>query len=172
MTKKTMKYEQDKEQVAAMLEFYKAHFNEVHSLVCLNCNRVIAVEVAPVRTDGVVLREKQRTLYTFNDLCLSVRRREDVTADKRPMFGYQCACGNNTILAEVERGEVAERTMLKGPDGKIVADTGPVAASSPFERAQVQATIKLKQASSKKAADYETDGTVERYETFKLERVK
>lgn len=165
-------YKQDKNQVTEMLAFYKAHFDEVHSLTCLNCKRVIAVEVAPVKNDGIVLREKQRTLYTYQDLCLSVRRREDVREGGGPMFGYQCACGNTTILAEIERGEVQERTIVKGPDGKIVADSGPVAASSPFERAQTQATIRLKQASGKLKADYETDGNIERYETFKLERVK
>lgn len=169
-TKKPV-YEQDAKQTAAMLDFYAQQFDQVHSVTCLNCNRVIAVEVAPVKTDGVILREKQRTLYTHNDLCLSVRRREDVTADGKPMFGYQCACGNTTILAQIEQGEVAERTIVKGAEG-VVSDNGPIAASSPFERAQIQATIKLKQAGSKNKADYETDGTTERYETFKLERVK
>lgn len=175
MSKKTTdkpQYEQDASRTGEMLGYYKAHFSEVHSVTCLNCNRVIAVEVAPVKADGVVLRDKQRTLYTFDNLCLSVRRREDVTAEHKPMFGYQCLCGNNTLLAKIEQGEVEERTIVKGPNGKIVGDSGPIAASSPFERAQVQATIKLKQASSKQKADYETDGTVERYETFKLERVK
>jgi hypothetical protein len=175
MTKKTTdkpNYNQDAARTGEMLGYYKGHFDEVHKVTCMNCSRVIAVEVAPVRADGVILRDKQRTLYTFDDLCLSVRRREDVTADGKPMFGYQCVCGNNTLLAQVERGEVAERTIVKGPDGSIVGDSGPVAASSPFERAQVQATVKLKQAGSKQKADYETNGTVERYETFKLERVK
>lgn len=164
--------EQDSGEVQAMLDFYTSHFDEVHSVTCLNCKRVIAVEVAPVKADGVVLRDKQRTLYTHNNLCLSVRKREDVTAEHKPMFGYQCICGNNTLLAKIEQGEVEERTIIKGPDGSVVSDSGPIAATSPFERAQVNATIRLKQASSKQKADYETDGTVERYETFKLERVK
>jgi len=173
MTKaKTTQPKQDKAQVAAMLEFYKNTFNEVYSLTCMNCKRVIAAEVAPVKMDGVVLRDKQRTLYTYQDLCLSVRRREDVTPKNTPMYGYQCSCGNSTILAKVEQGEIEERTIVKGADGAIVQDSGPVAASSPFERAQIQATIKLKQAGIKQTADYETDGTVERYETFKLERIK
>lgn len=169
---KQPQYKQDAARVKEMLAYYSAHFSEVHSVTCLNCNRVIAVEVAPVRADGVVLDKKGRTLYTHDNLCLSVRKREDLTPDRKPMYGYQCVCGNSTILAQVEKGEVAERTVVVNKQGNVVQDTGPVGASSPFERAQTQATIRLKQASSKKAADYETDGTVERYETFKLERVK
>jgi len=160
---KKPQFDQDKKQVAVMLDYYKGGFEQVHSVTCMNCNRVIAVEVAPIKADGVILEEKQRTLYTHGDLCLSVRRREDLTKDGKPMFGYQCICGNNTLLAEVEQGEVEEIAA--------VGAAQPPAASSPFERAQVQATIRLKQASGK-VADYETDGTVERYETFKIERVK
>lgn len=163
-------YKQDKAEVGKMLDFYKHEFSEVHSVTCLGCNRVIAVEVAPVRADGIML-DKGRTLYTYGDLCLSVRQRGDLNENNKPMYGYQCICGNNTLVAKVERGEVAERTVVSGPNG-VVSDTGPIPASSPFERAQTKATIRLKQAGSKTKADYETDGTVERYETFKLERVK
>lgn len=162
--------EQDKKQVAEMLDYYAKHYLNVWSITCLNCNRVIGVEVAPVKTDGVVLRAKQRTLYTYQDLCLSVRERLDQNGQGAPMYGYQCVCGNNTILAAVERGEVAERHIVKAPDGSVVGDTGPIAGSSPFERNQQQATVRLKAAQQK--ADYETTGTTERYETFKLERVK
>lgn len=174
MAQKTLakKPEQDQKQLAEMLQFYSDNFSEVHKVVCLNCERVIAVEVAPVRADGVVLDKKGRTLYTHNDLCLSVRRRDDLNTKNQPMYGYQCACGNNTLLAKIEKGEVQERTILQNKNGKVVHDTGPIAASSPFERAQTQATIRLKQASGKAKADYETDGNTERYETFKIERVK
>lgn len=169
-TKDEPKYEQDAAEVAKMLGFYSGQFDEVHSVTCMNCSRVVAVEVAPIRTDGIVL-EKGRTLYTYQDLLLSVRRREDATGDNTPMYGYQCICGNSTILAEVEKGEVAERTVVAGPDG-IVADTGPLAPTSPYERQQTQANVRLRQATSKKKADYEKTDKVERYETFKLERVK
>lgn len=161
---------QNKDDIAAMAEYYKAHFSEVYLIHCMENDHVIGVEVAPAKNDGVILRAKQRTLYTYQELCLSVRERMDTNGQGGPMYGYQCACGNNTILAAVEKGEVAERTIVKGPNGQIVDDSGPIAASSPFERAQQQTTIRLKAAQTK--ADYETDGTVERYETFKLERVK
>lgn len=174
MTKKTEKtqYEQDAANVAEMLDYYTKHFDEVHKLTCGNCLRVIAVEVAPMRNEPVMLLKKQRNLFTFNDLCLSVRERDDVTDEKKPMFGYQCACGNNTLVAQVEQGEVAQRTIVRDKAGNIVSDSGAIAATSPFERAQAQASIRIKQASGKVKADYETDGTKERYETFTLERVK
>lgn len=164
-------YEQDQDRVKEMLGFYSGQFNEVYKVVCMNCKRVIAVEVAPLKADGVVLEKKGRTLYTHDNLCLSVRRREDSTPDNKPMYGYQCLCGNNTLLATVERGEVAERTILKNKQGVTVHDTGPIAATSPFERAKTQAAVREKQASGK-PADYETNGNMERYETFKIERVK
>lgn len=170
-TTKTNKWKQDKAEVAAMLDFYKQNFAQVYSVTCLENNHVIGVEVAPVRADGIIL-EKGRTFYNFKDLCLSVRRRLDLNDNGGPMYGYQCVCGNNTIMAKVESGEVATRTVLKNKAGDVVHDSGPVAVSTPYEMHQAQATIRLKQAGSKNKADYETDGTVERYETFKLERVK
>lgn len=88
------------------------------------------------------------------------------------MYGYQCICGNNTIMAQVENGEVATRTVVKNKADEIVQDSGPMAASTPYEMHQAQATIRLKQAGSTKKADYEASRNIERYETFKLERVK
>lgn len=167
---KNSPWTQDQAEIQAMADYYAAHFSEVYLVRCMENNHIIAVEVAPVKTDGVILRAKGRTLYTYKDLCLSVRERLDMNGQGGPMYGYQCICGNNTILAEVERGEVATRTFVKGPTGAVVGDTGPITPSSPFERNQQQATIRLKAADKK--ADYETDGTIERYETFKLERVK
>jgi hypothetical protein len=164
------KYPQDADEIKKMLDYYAANNGEVYSLTCLNCKRVIAVEIAPVKADGIVL-EKGRTLYTVGDLCLSVRRREDLNELGQNMYGYQCTCGNNTILAKIEKGEVAERTIVMGAEG-IVKDSGAIAASSPYELAQVQEKIKQKQADSKAKADYEPDGNKERFETFVLERVK
>jgi hypothetical protein len=164
-------YSQDKNEVAEMVDFYKAQFNELYTLTCLNCERVIGVEVAPVRADGVVL-DKGRTLYTYKDLCLSARRRGDLNENNQPMYGYQCACGNSTLIAQVEKGHVAERTIVKDREGKIVHDSGPIAAASPFERAQKLKAVQKQQAKDNTKADYETDGNMERYETFKLERVK
>lgn len=169
-TLKKPNYEQDAKEVAKMLAWYSDNFSEVYSLTCMNCKRVIGVEVAPVRSDGIIL-EKGRTFYNFNDLALSVRRRLDLNDQGQPMYGYECSCGNSTIMAAVERGEVAERTIVKDKNDNVVADTGPVATSSPYELAQTQATVKLKQAGSKKTADYVKSGKTERYETFKLERV-
>ena len=135
----------------------------------MNCNRVIGVEVSPSNADGIVLHGKGRTFYNFNDLTLSVRERLDDNGQGAPMYGYECSCGNTTILASVEKGEVPERTVLMGENG-VVADSGPVAASSPYEMAQLQKRVADNQ--GKKKADYEKTDTVERYETFKIERVK
>lgn len=171
MTKaKKPAYEQDAAAVAKMLDFYKASFTEVHSVTCMNCNRVIGVEVSPSNADGIVLIGKGRTFYNFNDLTLSVRERLDDNGQGAPMYGYECVCGNTTILAAVEKGAVPERTILVGSEG-VVSDSGAVAPSSPYEMAQLRERVTANQADNKQA-DYEKNGGVERYETFKIERVK
>ena len=179
MTKKTLKdtiedknpWEQDAKDVAAMVDFYKANYPEVYVLHCLENNHVIGVEVAGQFGDGITL-EKNRTFYNYNDLCLSIRRREDLNENNEPMYGYECLCGNKTTLAAVEQGHVPVRTVLQNKDGKTVSDTVTGgSASTPYEMAQIRERVAADQANGQKA-DYETTGTTERYETFKLERVK
>jgi len=162
-------WEQDEAEVQKMVDWYKANYPEVYVLHCLANDHVIGIEVAGQFADGVVL-EKGRTFYNYNDLCLAIRRREDLNENNEPMYGYECACGNRTTLAAVEMGIVPIRGIIK--DGKdIIGDTGAVSMGTPYEVAQAAARIAENQAKGEKA-DYETQGTMERYETFKLERVK
>lgn len=170
-TKKTKKnpWAQDKAEVAKMVDFYKANYPEVYVLTCLENNHVIGVEVAGQSADGIIL-EKGRTFYNYNDLCLSIRRREDTTDDNQPMYGYECVCGNKTTLAAVERGIVPERTVITDGQG-VVADSGAVSMGTPYEMAEMRLKLAEAKGSGTKA-DYEASGNTERYETFKLERVK
>ncbi len=177
MTKKTLKdeientnpWEQDAKAVAEMVDFYKANYPEVYVLHCLENNHVIGIEVAGQFADGIVL-EKGRTFYNYSDLCLSIRRREDMTDDNQPMYGYECVCGNKTTLAAIEQGLVPTRSVVVGAEG-VLSDTGAVGGSTPFEMAKMKQRIADNKSDNVKA-DYETIGTTERYETFKLERVK
>ncbi len=164
-------WEQDAKEVQKMVDFYKANYPEVYVLHCLENNHIIGIEVAGQFADGIVL-EKGRTFYNYNDLCLSIRRREDTTDDNQPMYGYECVCGNKTTLATVEQGHVPVRTFVQNKQGELVSDSGATGANTPYEMAQIRERIAADQANSDTKADYEATGNTERYETFKLERVK
>lgn len=174
MTEKSTKTEknpwaQNATDVKNMVDFYKANYPEVYVLHCLENEHVIGIEVAGQFGDGIVL-EKGRTFYNYQDLCLSIRRREDTTDTNEPMYGYECVCGNKTTIAAVEQGVVPERTVLM-QGGHVVSDSGAVGMGTPYEQAQMRERLAESQAEGVKA-DYENNGRVERYETFKLERVK
>lgn len=156
--------------VKKMVDFYKENYPEVYVLHCLGSNHVIGIEVGGQFGNGIVL-EKGRTFYNYDNLTLAIRRREDVNDQNNPMYGYECVCGNKTTLAAVEQGHVEERTIIKNKGGEVVSDTGPVGLNTPYEMAEAHKAIADDQAKGKKA-DYETTGNTERYETFKLERVK
>lgn len=160
----------DPAEIARMVDFYAAQNAEVYLLHCLNCKLVIGVEVGSHKADALNT-DRGRGFYNYRDRTLSVRQRLDSHPGGR-MIGYQCACGNNTTLAAVERGEVPQTTVLVDKlSGEKVGQTAPIPSSSPFEMAQIQATVQLKQASGVKA-DYELTGNIERFESFQLERVK
>lgn len=156
--------------VKKMVDFYKDNYPEVYVLTCLENDHVIGIEVAGQFGDGIAL-EKGRTFYNYNDLTLSIRRREDTNDNNDPMYGYECACGNKTTIAAIEKGVVPERTVLMDGD-RVVSDSGVVNMGTPYEMAQMRERLAEQQASGEAKADYENNGKVERYETFKLERVK
>ena len=158
--------EQDAEELKAMADFYSKQYGEVWFLRCLNCTRIIAVEV-PTASGNVPVRGRQ--IYGYQELFITTRVRLDKTPDGKPMVGYECRCGNDTRLADVERGEVPTTTAIV-KDGAVVQAAPPISLS-PFERERMRTTVALKQAGSKKKADYEINGTTERFETFQLERV-
>lgn len=162
-------WEQDAAEVQKMVDWYKENYPEVYVLHCLANDHVIGIEVAGQFADGIIL-EKGRTFYNYNDLCLSIRRREDTTDDNQPMYGYECVCGNRTTVAAVEAGIVPVRAFIKDGDD-IIGDTGAVSMGTPYEMAQMKQRI-AENAKDNVKADYETNGNIERYETFKLERVK
>lgn len=177
MTEKTTKkaaakknpWAQKAAEVKKMVDFYKANYPEVYVLHCLANDHVIGIEVGGQFGDGIVL-EKGRTFYNYNDLCLSIRRREDTNDDNNPMYGYECVCGNKTTIGAVEAGHVPVQTFIV-KDGEIEGDILQ-GANTPYEMAQMRERIAEAQANSDVKADYEATGNTERYETFKLERVK
>jgi hypothetical protein len=170
---KQAKAKQDPAEIAAMVEFYGARYQEVYLIHCLNCKRVIGVECAPALGNEGLVTDRGRALFTYQDLCLSVRQRADVNPIGEQMMGYECICGNRTLLSPPERGIVAERVVTVNKLSKQIVDKGePIPASSPFELAKAQQAINQRISESGYKADYELTGTKERHESFMLERVK
>ena len=158
---------QDQAELDAMAEFYRKQYGSVYFVRCLHCQRVIAVEV-PTANGNIPTRGRQ--IYGYQELFVTTRERLDKNADGGNMVGYQCTCGNDTRLGEVERGEVPTSIAAADKSGKIVVPAPPLKSLSPFEREQLRNTIAKRQVSSGKA-DYEINGNIERFETFQLERV-
>ena len=159
---------QDQAELNAMAEFYKKQYGSVYFVRCLDCNRVIAVEV-PMANGNVPTRG--RHIYGYQDLFVTTRERLDKNSFGANMIGYQCACGNDTRLAVVEQGEVPTSTMLKDKNGNIVQAAAPLKTLSPFEREQMRQNVLNKQGIDKIVADYENNGIIERFETFQVERI-
>lgn len=169
---KTKYPKQNKADIKAMGAWYGERYSIVWLVHCLNCERVVGVEVAPAnpneQADG-----RNSAVHTYQDLLLARRERVDRDPNGQPMRGYECVCGNNTKLSKAEQGviqEVTGKTYAIG--GKAVADPDqrPIRSLSPFEQSQVEAEVRIRAASTK--PDVEFDGTKERYESFMLERVK
>jgi hypothetical protein len=170
---KQAKSKQDPADIQAMVAFYGQHYQEVYLIHCLNCKRVIGVECAPPIGGESLVTDRRRALFTYQDLCLSVRQRQDSNGLGEKMMGYECICGNRTLLSPPEKGIVAEQTVTVNKLSKQIVDKGePMPASSPFELAKSQQAIDKRINDSGYTADYELSGAKERHESFMLERVK
>jgi hypothetical protein len=72
-----------------VVDYYKAHYDEVHVVSCTKCGEDLAVEV---RGDVPGLRRNDNgcTVIPISEKLLSSRVRLD------GLSGYQCLCGNDT----------------------------------------------------------------------------
>jgi hypothetical protein len=170
---KIKKIKQDKAELVAMADFYAKQYNEVYFVRDMLADCVIAVECAPSKNPIAEERATgRRDIFGYQDLFLTTRRRIDTNKFGHHMIGYESASGNDTRLATVELGEVPVVS------GKTVLNGGsPSVALSPFERSRLESSVRIKQAASKKDADYEvyTDSEghmVERFETFEVVRMR
>jgi len=159
---------QDESELEQMADFYAKQYGMVYFVRCLNCKRVIAVEVP--QPGGNTARGMQ--IFGYQNLFMTTRTRLDKTPSGKPMIGYECACGNDTRLSEVERGVVPTHTTVIDKSGNIVSSDGPLPSLSPFERDKMRKSVAEVASNNDYKADYEADGVKERYETFIVERVK
>lgn len=174
MTKtKIKKIKQDKAELEAMADFYAKDYNEVYFVRDMLADCIIAVECAPARDPLAVDRQTgKRDIFGYQDLFLTTRLRIDTNEFGHRMVGYESRSGNDTRLADAEVGEVPTVSAQS-----VLAGGSPSVALSPFERSQLEASVRIKQATSGKKADYEvyTDKeghVVERFETFEVVRMR
>lgn len=159
------------DELIAMLDYYSGEYEEVYFVRDLQADYVVAVEGYPARNDRpVVTRNGKRfNCLNYKSRLLSSRERFDTTDGGKHMIGYESVSGNDTRLGDSERGIVDE--VPATPEVIQAAEFG---ISSPFEEAMKRTEV----ANAKVATDYETgvlensNIAFERFETFRIERVK
>ena len=144
------------------LEFYlsSANYTEVYIVRCDACGNDLCLEVLEPATQHKYMEThhqgRRRITLGFDEApdgyLLSHRKRLDGA------MGYQCICGNDTIISP------AEKTLSrKAPSGKRFIP--------PLEPHQ-EAFFRAKQARSNFKPDVEENGDSLRVETFTVERLK
>ena len=144
----------DANDVEQMLQFYKQHFAVVKVVSCSKCGEFLAFECAGGESMGIAPNELGEYVISIGDKLLSHRVRLDEAPTGERMMGYQCACGNDTRIAEVEKGLVPVGSMQT--------------SLSPFEKHQIRQEI---QKDRKYKPGFKKQGNVKHFETFQVERI-
>lgn len=140
--------------VEQMLAFYKQQFAVVDLVSCSACKSFLAFECVGGESMGIAPNELGKFIIPIGEKLMSHRVRLDEAPTGERMVGYQCECGNDTRIAEVERG--------------LVPVGGLRTALSPFEKHQISNKIK---ADRKHKPDFKKVGNIKHYESFQVERV-
>lgn len=140
--------------VEQMLHFYKQHFAVVEVVSCSACKSFLAFECMGGESMGMAQNELGKYIIPIGDKLLSHRVRLDEAPTGERMVGYQCECGNDTRIADVERGIV--------PVGQMQT------ALSPFEKHQIAEKIRAKRGHK---ANFKKVGNIKHFESFQVERV-
>lgn len=179
MDSETAKQTQDQAELEKMADFYAQHYSQVYFVRCLKTNLVVAVECFPAKTiqgfSAITAprRGGNRDIYDYQGLFLTTRERLDKTPEGFPMIGYEALTGNDTRLSKFERGTINPVQPGEASPAELVNSF----AMSPFERAQLESEVALKQSANKEQVDYELKYSdkgmiIERFETFQVERVR
>lgn len=135
-----------------MLHFYKQHFAVVEVVSCSKCRSFLAFECSGGDGMGLAPNELGKFIIPIGNKLQSHRVRLDEAPNGERMVGYQCECGNDTRIAEVEKG--------------LVPVGGMQTALSPFEKHQIREQIKA----AGKKVKFKQDGNIKHFETFQVER--
>jgi len=106
----------------------------------------------------------------YKNRLLSSRERFDKTPEGKAMIGYESISGNDTRLGKSEDGVVGTKIAT-------VEQCQMIGGMSPFEIEMQKNTVAINQSKDTNGVDYElTRGdnrmTIERFETFTVERMK
>lgn len=160
----------DHDELVAMLNYYSAEYDEVYFVRDMKADYVVAVEGFPARNDRPVVTRNGKRLNCLNykSRLLSSRERFDTTSDGKHMIGYESISGNDTRLGESERGVVDEV-----PATMEIVQSAELGISSPFEEAMKRAeVVNANVETDHEKGALENGIEFERYETFRIERVK
>lgn len=80
-----------------VLKFYLDNYSEVYELICDSCKETLALEYRDFAKPNKK-HHQAREVIPVSDSLRSYRPRLDGA------MGYQCKCGNDTRVSEVERG--------------------------------------------------------------------
>ena len=144
----------DPKDVEQMLAFYKQHFAVVELVSCTECKSFLAFECMGGEGMGMAQNELGKYVIPIGDKLESHRVRLDEAPTGERMVGYQCAYGNDTRIAEAERGLV--------PVGMTQS------ALSPFEKHQITEQLR---ADKKHKPKFRKVGNIKHFESFQVERV-
>lgn len=134
------------------LDWYRANYDSVKLVYCSKCKKLLALEVAGGH--GLALDKRGVAVIPVGSDLLSSRVRLDESEDG-PMMGYQCTCGNNTLLSQAEKHHKP--------------DNGWYAPVMPHEEHRIKTEINL---CGKHKPDYKRMDNTIMYETFKVEQMK
>lgn len=140
--------------VEQMLQFYKQNFAVVELVSCSACKSFLAFECFGGESMGMAQNELGKYIIPIGDKLMSHRVRLDEAPTGERMVGYQCECGNDTRIAEVERG--------------LVPVGGMQTALSPFEKHQISSKIREKRGYK---PDFKKVGKIKHFESFQVERI-
>lgn len=146
---------QSDKDIEPMLEFYKSHFATVELVRCDKCKEFLAFELSGGDGMGMQPNEIGKFVVAIGDQLLSHRARLDEAPTGERMMGYQCACGNDTRVADIERGKV--------PVGLNQVSL------SPFEKHRISEAIK---SDKKHKPKFKKVGNKKHFETFSVERIQ
>ena len=88
-------------QTQEAVDYYLAHYDEVHIVTCSKCKDDIAIEVRG-QVSGIMPNSTGFTVIPISNKLLGSRVRMDEHAPGEPMIGYLCLCGNDTRASVIE----------------------------------------------------------------------
>lgn len=148
--------EENKANAQEIIDYYLREYDEVQIVRCGGCGADLCLEILDKAQyqQNLLSHHKGYRRITLGDSLHSSRKRLD------GVMGYQCKCGNNTIISEIERGIVPQITAVNGQ------------AYIPAIEPHHEAMVRIEMAKQGYSPDTTIDGNKTTVETFVTERIK